>query len=55
METAKKEEKENASGEGKKGKGKWGSRIYNFLACGGIMLVILGIAVIFIIISILTR
>ncbi len=34
MEAVKKEEKENASGERKKGKGTWGSRIYNFLAMG---------------------
>jgi len=55
MEAAKKEEKENASGEGKKGWAKWGSRIYNFLAMGGFLLVILVIAAIFIFISFLTK
>ena len=55
MEAAKKEEKENASGEEKKGKGTWVSRIYNFMAMGGILLVLVVIVAILIIISILTK
>ena len=54
MEAAKKEEKENASGEWKKGKGTWHS-IYNFLACGGFLLVLVANVAIVIIISILTK
>jgi len=55
MEAAKKEEKENASGEGKKGWAKWGSRILNFLVMGGFILVLLAIVAIVVIISILTK
>ncbi len=38
-----------------KGKRKWGSRIYNFLAYGGIILVLIGGFVIYIIIHILIK
>lgn len=54
METAKKDEKENASGEGKKGKGTWG-HIYNFLAMGGFLVVLVVIVAIVVIISILFK
>ncbi len=40
MEAAKKDEKENASSEGKKGKGKWRSGIRQFIVYGGWMLVV---------------
>ena len=55
MEAAKKEEKENASGEGKKGWAKWGSRILNFFAMGGFLLVAVAFIAIVIIIGILTK
>ena len=55
METANKEEKETTIREEKKGWAKWGSRIYNFLAYGGFLLVLVAIVVIIVIISILTR
>jgi hypothetical protein len=54
MEAAKKEEKENGSGEGKKGKGTWGSRISKFFLYGGFILVILAIVAIALVISRLT-
>ena len=38
-----------------KGKRKWGSRIYNFLAYGGIILVLIGGFLIYIIIHILIK
>ncbi len=40
MEAAKKDEKENASSEGKKGKGKWRSGIRQFIVYGGWMLIV---------------
>ena len=54
MEAAKKEEKGNASGEGKKGKGTW-EHIYNFLAMGGFLVVLVVIVGIVIAISILFK
>ena len=54
MEAAKKDEKENASGEGKKGKGFWQS-FYNFLAMGGFFLVLLAIVGIVVLISIIFK
>ena len=54
MEAAKKDEKENASGEGKKGKGFWQS-FYNFLAMGGFLLVLVAIVAIVVLISILFK
>lgn len=57
MEKATNEKMEtNIMDEGKgKGKRKWGSRIYNFLAYGGIILVLIGGFVIYIIIHILIK
>jgi hypothetical protein len=55
METANKEEKETTTREGKKGWAKWGSRIFNFLAMGGFLLVLVVIVAIVVIISILTK
>ena len=52
MEAAKIEEEGDASGQGKKGKGTWG-HIYNFLAMGGFLLVL--VAIVGIIISILFK
>ena len=55
METANKEEKETTTREGKKGWAKWGSRILNFFAMGGFLLVVVAIVAIVIIIGILTK
>ncbi len=55
MEPEIKEKEETTIKEEKKGKRKWGSRIYNFMAYGGFMLVLIAIVVIIIIISILTK
>jgi type IV secretory pathway TrbF-like protein len=55
MEAAKKDEKENASWEEKKGKRTWVSRINTFMAMGGIILVFVAIAAILIIIGTLTK
>jgi hypothetical protein len=55
MERPTKDQRETPVTEEKKGKRKWGSRIFNFLAMGGFMLVIfLGVGI-FIAISILTK
>jgi hypothetical protein len=54
METAIKDEKETTIKEEKKGKGKWARRIFNFLAMGGFMLVLVAIVAIMVMISILT-
>ena len=43
MEVAKKDEKENASSEGKKGKRKWRSGIRQFIVYGGGMLIVAAI------------
>ena len=55
METAIKEKEETTITGEKKGKRKWGSRIYNFMAYGGFMLVLVAVVVIIIVISILTK
>jgi hypothetical protein len=55
MEEVIKEKEETTIKEEKKGKRKWGGRIYNFMAYGGFMLVLIAIVVIIIIISILTK
>ena len=55
MEAAKKEEKENASWEEKKGKRTWVSRINTFMAMGGILLAFVAIGVILFIIGTLTK
>ena len=55
MEAAKKEEKENATEEGKKGKRKWGSLIYNFLIMGGWLLVAVFVLAIAILISVYSK
>jgi hypothetical protein len=55
METAIKEKEETTIPEQKKGKRKWGSLIYNFLAAGGFLLVLVVAVVIIIVISILTK
>jgi hypothetical protein len=54
MEAAKKEEKGNASGETKKKKGTW-ELIYNFLAMGGFLIVLVLIVAIVIAVSILFK
>jgi hypothetical protein len=54
VEAAKKEEKQKATGEGKKGKGTWGGRIVNFMMYGGFLLVLVVLVAIVIIISTLT-
>jgi hypothetical protein len=54
MEAAKIEEKGDGSGEGKKAKGTWG-HIYNFLAMGGFLLVLVAIVGIVIVVSILSK
>ena len=55
METTIKEKEETTITEEKKGKRKWGSRIYNFLAYRGFMLAVIAIVVIIIIISLVTK
>ncbi len=55
METAIKEEKGTTIEEEKKGKSKWANRIYNFLAMGGFLLVLVAIVAIMVLISILTK
>jgi len=55
METAIKEQEETSIKEEQKGKRKWGSMIFNFLAMGGIILVFIAIAAIVVVISILTK
>ncbi len=42
METGTNEKMQMNMRDGRKGKRKWGSRIYNFLASGGIILVLIG-------------
>jgi len=42
MESATNEKMETNIGDKGKGKRKWGSRIYNFLASGGLILVLIG-------------
>jgi len=55
METAIKKKEETTITEEKKAKGKWGSRIFNFIAYGGFMLILVAVVVIIIVISILTK
>jgi hypothetical protein len=55
MEEVIKEKEGTTIKEEKNGKRKWGSRIYNFMAHRGFMLVIIAIVVIIIIISLLTK
>jgi hypothetical protein len=55
METAIKGKEETTITEGKKGKRKWGSLIFNFLAAGGFLLVLIAGVVIVVIISILIK
>jgi preprotein translocase subunit SecF len=55
MEGATNEKMENNVKQEGKGKRTWGSRIFNFLAYGGFMLVLVAIVVIIIVISLLTR
>ncbi len=55
METAIKEEKETTIKNEKKGESKWASRIYNFLAMGGFLLVLVAIVAIMVVVSILFK
>ena len=55
MEEVIKEKEETTIKEEKKGKRKWASLIYNFLAMGGFLLVLIVIVAIVVIISILTK
>ncbi len=54
MEAAKKDEKENVSDEGKKGKGFWHS-FYNFLAMGGFLVILVIVVGIIVVVSILFK
>ena len=55
METALKETKETSTKEVKTGWAKWGNRIYNFLAMGGFLVVLVLIVGIIIAVSILFK
>jgi len=55
MEVTNKEKEETTIKEEKKGKRKWGSLIFNFLAYGGWLLVVLVVLGIIVLISVLSK